>query len=1148
MNADLASRLEALSPEKRALLERALAARGAGGGSGGAAAPEESTHSDRAPLTDAQHLLWLAEQMHPADAAYNVPIARRVRGVLDVRALEQALTAVVAAHEALRTTFVEENGEPFQRIGAPWDVRVHVADLRSSPESARAGQVAGALRDAASAPFDLASGPLLRALVVRLDGETILLIVVHHLVFDGASIDLLLRDLAAAYEAAQRGERPVVDPPQVQPAGLVSPGGSVASAAFWRSYLEGASAEVNLPADQTEAIGGAARAVMEIPAASVAAIERTAATFGATTFMVLLAAFEAVLHRYTEQDDLLIGVPVAARAYPEAAATIGHLTETVLVRARVSSEMTFGSLLLRTRDDFLRTLEHAAGAAAALRGIQASKPDAVTGPRLLFGLQPSRGGGATLGGMPLEPVATVGGAPKFVLAINGVQTADCIRLTAEFSADRYMDGFVSRLLRQYVAFLDTVVTRPDSRVGAVGIITPEERERVFGVWNATDAPYPADATLVSLVESQVRRSPSATAVTADGRAMTYSELDAAAERFATALRGCGIAAGALVGVCMARSERLIAALLGVLKTGAAYVPLDPAYPAERLAFILSDTAASVIVTEAALRAEHPWLAQLATGEAHAPQLVLADSVLSDDPSSPAATAARGGPATGATATGATATDVAYVIYTSGSTGQPKGVLIEHRSAVALVSWAVTVFSPDELSGVLAATSVCFDLSVFEIFVTLCAGGAVIMAADALALPDAARASRVPVTLINTVPSAIGELLRTGGIPATVRTVNLAGELLPQHIVDVLYSLPHVERVYDLYGPSEDTTYSTFVLRERGGRASIGRPIANTRVYVLDAQQQPVPVGVPGELYLAGAGLARGYLNRPDLTEERFLQLALPSASGSRIERVYRTGDRVRFLGDGRLEYLGRFDHQIKLRGFRIELGEIETRLVAHPAVRQAAVVLRELSSCDSGAEQALVAFYVPRDVRLDAGAAPDQTRDLDAALRAHLRAALPAYMIPAALVPLAALPLTPAGKIDRKALAARELVDVATRSGAAPQTAVERAVADVWGLVLGRTVNDVEASFLDLGGHSLLATRVVSQVARIFGTNLSLRSFFGRPTVSGHAAALIAADPIPGRAERIAAVFLQARGASSAPAVPSYAPFAQSPLHAGSPS
>ncbi|HET8708020.1 MAG TPA: amino acid adenylation domain-containing protein, partial [Pseudomonadales bacterium] len=546
---------------------------------------------------------------------------------------------------------------------------------------------------------------------------------------------------------------------------------------------------------------------------------------------------------------------------------------------------------------------------------------------------------------------------------------------------------------------------------------------------------------------------------------------ARANRLAHYLLALGVGAETFVGVCHPRTSDMVVAMLAILKAGAAYVPLDPAYPSDRVAYMLSDSHASVVLTHSAVRREMDCLTH--TNERHVISLDESRDKLKQYPiTRPAVNTHQ--------------RQLSYAIYTSGSTGLPKGVAIEHRSVVAFIAWAGSVFAPEDWNGVAAATSICFDLSVYEIFATLALGGKIVLAENALAIPQTP--AKDEITLINTVPSAIAALERDKQIPANVRIINLAGEALAQSLVEKLYAVPHVQKVYDLYGPSEDTTYSTFVLRRPGAKPSIGKPINNTYAYVLNPYGALCPRGIPGELYLGGDGLARGYWNRPEMTAEKFIA---DPFSNDPTKRVYRTGDLVRFYPDGNLEYLGRIDHQVKVRGFRIELGEIEACIKTAAGIREALVMTRD----DAFGNKQVVAYLV----------ASLERNEAVNGVRVALQERLPEYMMPAAFVVMDAFPLTPNGKVDRKALPAPAESDfVVTSEFVAPASAAEQAVAEIWSAVLKRKLIGANDSFFELGGHSLLATQVLSRIRDQFNVELTVRDFFAQPTVKGLAEKLCA--------------------------------------------
>ncbi|HYG63177.1 MAG TPA: amino acid adenylation domain-containing protein, partial [Thermoanaerobaculia bacterium] len=676
------------------------------------------------------------------------------------------------------------------------------------------------------------------------------------------------------------------------------------------------------------------------------------------------------------------------------------------------------------------------------------------------------GARAGLEGLSLESVRLGERRAQFDLTLRLAPVADGgLGAVLEYAADLFEDDTAGRMLGHFPSLLAGAVADPARRLWDLPLLTGAERHQLLVVWNEAGSELPRrDVCLHDLFAEQVQRTPDAEALV-DGRTrLTYGELAARSRRWAGALRDLGVGPEVRVGVCLPRSADLVAVLLGVLEAGGAYVPLDPAYPRERIAFMLEDSGAQVLVTSPEVAPEVPGFKgrriEMKAGGPH------------DSPPVPTRPHPAAGPH-----------NLAYLIYTSGSTGRPKGVAIEHRSAAALVEWSRGVFSPEDLAGVLAVTSVCFDLSIFEIFVPLSRGGRVILAENALALPKLPASSEV--TLVNTVPSAMAELVRSGKVPRSVRVINLAGEPIPPALAAAIHDLEG-PRLYDLYGPSEDTTYSTGTLLVPGGDVTIGRPIAGTRGYVLDHRGGPVPAGVPGELYLGGAGLARGYLGRPDLTAERFVPDALGEVPGGRL---YRTGDLVRLRRDGDLDFLGRIDHQVKVRGYRIELGEVEAAIAREPEVRGVAVLaLDDGAAADSGR-------------RLAAFVATDLT-DL-APVRDSLRRALPEPMVPTRWVALPELPLTPNGKVDRRALARLEVRSGPLEPGGnAPRGGTEERLAALWSEVLGVPRVGRHDDFFDLGGHSLLATRLAARLHAASGFELPLSAVLRNPTVARLAAFL----------------------------------------------
>ncbi len=1014
------------------------------------------------PLSFAQERLWFLDQLE-AGAAYNVPLAVRFGEAVEVGALVRALSGVVGRHEALRTVFTAVEGRPRQVILRPAPVAVPVVELGGLAEALRRREARRLARWEAGRRFDLAAGPLLRVMLVRSGGVgEQLLVTMHHIVTDAWSMEVFRREVQAEVRAAERGERAELPEPAVQYADYAVwqrrwLGGEVLARelGYWREKLRGLPPVLELPLDRPRPAvqsyrGGVCR--QELGPEVVAGLERLGRQRGATPFMVTLAGVEALLGRVTGQREVAVGTPVAGRRRVELEGLIGFFVNTLVLRGDLGGDPGFGELVERARETVLEAHAHQELPFERLVEELAPERSLAHAPLFQVMLVLAGGGGAEReGGEGRWAEEGTAGSEKFDLTLAAVARGGRLGLALSYAVELFDRTTARRLVGQWARLLAAAAAEPERRVGELSLLSPAERWQVVGEWN--DAGRAASgACLHELFERQAERTPEAVALAWRGTAVSYGELEAQANRLARRLRALGVGAEAPVGVFLRRTPHLVAALLGVLKAGGAYVPLDPAYPAARLEFILDAAAAGVLVTESALASRLPEGAARVEVDA-------ADWA--------GASAAR-------VAGRALPDQLAYVIYTSGSTGRPKGVAITHRSAAALAEWARQAFSEEELSGVLAATSICFDLSVFELLVPLAWGGRVVLAEDALELPALGDAA---VRLVNTVPSAMAELCRLGGVPATVRTVNLAGEPLGRPLVEEVYACPGVVRVVNLYGPSEDTTYSTAseVPVGAAGEPAIGRSLAGRQAYVLDAELRPVPRGVAGELCLGGVGVARGYLGRPERTAERFVPDALGSEPGARL---YRTGDRARWRADGELEFLGRYDHQVKVRGFRIEPGEIELALARHSGVREAAVVVRE----ERDGDRRLAAWVV--------GTAPASE------LREHLRRTLPAHMVPAAFGALARLPLTPNGKVDRRALERLAAAPLAAAGAAAPRDRLELELVQIYEETLGVAPVGIDDDFFALGGHSLLAVRLLARVRRRCGRELPLSLLFRSATVA----------------------------------------------------
>ncbi len=1056
------------------------------------------------PLSFAQQRLWFLDQLTPGLPGYNIPTTVRLSGPLDAAALSQSFAALIARHEALRTTFASTAGEPQQLIAPTLHFDLPTIDLRDQAASAQAALIQQHTLEVARYAFDLSTGPLLAARLLRLaDEEHLLLCTLSHSIADGWSTSVLVRDLAAFYGALCSGQPVALNPLPIQYADFAVwqrqqlQGDKLDQLlAYWKAQLSGELPVLDLPSDRPrppfQTFNGA-RLNRTLPAALSAALRNLAQQEEVTLFMLLLAAFQAFLLRYSGQDDVIVGSPIANRNRRELEELIGFFVNTLVLRSDLSGNPRFRDLLRRVRETCLNAYAHQDLPFERLVEELRLPRDLSRSPlfQVLFVLQNTPQLLREAAGLTIRWQMPDLGAAKFDLTLYVHDSESELLLIFEYNTDLFSAATIERMTGHFVTLLAAIVADPRQRLSDLPLLSEAERQRLLHEWNNTARPYPP-LCLPDLVAAQVVRTPDAIALQSATRTLSYQELELRSNQLAHYLRRQGLGPELPVGICMQRSPELLIALLAVLKAGAAYVPLDPDYPPARLAQICAAARPRLLLTDA----EPPSTAALADP-------VLAARFLDTVPCLPiAADWARFASEPSAAPAGLVQPDnLAYIIYTSGSTGTPKGVAITHRSAVAFLDWVHTVFTPAQLQGVLASTSICFDLSIFELFAPLSCGGTVILAQNALHLAD--HPARYRVTLLNTVPSAAAALLQLKALPPSLHTVNLAGEALPLALVQALYTQTAVQQVYNLYGPSEDTTYSTSAVlpRDQAQLPPIGRPIANTQVYLLDRFLQPVPIGVPGELYLGGAGLARGYYQRPDLTAERFVPNPFVPAAATAGDwggvplRLYKTGDLARWHADGSLEFLGRIDQQVKLRGFRIELGEIETVLGQHPALRRALVVLRE----DLPGEPRLVAYIVPHDAEDAVGALQQATgSQLQAELRSFLAARLPEYMLPAAFVPLTALPLTPNGKIDRKALPAPDLSATAsTASYVAPRSATEATLASMLAQLLGRERVGIYDNFFALGGHSLMATRLMSWLHETFQLDLPLRSLFETPTVAG---------------------------------------------------
>jgi len=1082
----IAARRPELSAAKQALLEQRL--RGALKAANKPPRIARRLESGRAPLSFAQQRLWFFSQLEPNSPLYNLPTVVRLRGRLYRGALEKALTAIVARHEALRARFVAEDGNPVQVIGAPVPVELPVIELSRTPGLQREAELRRVLQEQVARPFDLSCDLPMRAVLVELGpAEHVLALNLHHIVSDAWSMSVFFRELALFYGAFGEGRNVTLPELPIQYTDYAVwqrewMQGEVMERQldYWKRHLAGAPHVLELPADRPRPAiqtfrGGRAERIL--PAALLEEVRVLGHGEGATLFMTLLAAFKVLLYRYTRQVDPVVGSPIACRNQLETEGLIGFFVNTLALHTDLSGDPAFRKLLARVRQVTLDGYAHQDLPFEQLVEELQPQRSARHAPlvQVMFVLQTPLARGLELPGLTVAAVEVDTGTSKFDLTLAVEERADGLLATVEYNSDLFDAATADRILQHFQTLLEGIVANPAQSISRLPLLTDVERHQVLVEWNDTRTDYPRDKTLPELFEEQVEKTPEATAVDFAGQRLTYRELAARANQLAHRLQALGVQPDAPVALCMERSLELIVGLLGILKAGGAYMSLDPAYPPERMAFMLADAQAPVLLTGESLRGKFNF---------EIPNLkrVCLDAEwksIAQEPVSAPAHRAR-------------AENLAYVSFTSGSTGRPKGVCVPHRAVARLVRQTnFARFGPDERF--LQLSPVAFDASTLEIWGALLNGGQLVMFPPHT--PSLAELGgfirQHGVTTLWLTAGLFHQMVEEqfDGLK-TVRQLLAGGDVLSvPHVQKVLAELPGCHLING-YGPTENTTF-TCCHRITAPLAAnrtipIGKPIANTQVCVLDERLQPLPVGVPGELYAAGDGLARGYLNRPELTAEKFIPHPFSDEPGARL---YNTGDLVRWLPDGSIEFFGRADQQVKIRGFRVELGEIETVLGQHAAVKECVVTTRE----EAPGSKRLIAYLVARQPPAPAAGE----------LRGFLQTKLPDYMLPSAFVFLEALPLSPNGKVDRRALPApddeRPKLE---KKYVAPRDSTELQLAQIWEDVLGIRPIGVTDHFFDLGGHSLLAVRVVARIDKAMGKQLPVASLFQSPTIERLAAML----------------------------------------------
>jgi aspartate racemase len=1047
-----------------------------------------AANRDSAPLSHSQQGLWVLNRLMPGASIYHTPTAARLTGALDVAALQQALDCIVARHQALRTTFSLVGGTPRQMIAEQLSLELPLIDLSELPEAEREAEAQRRLKQEAMRPFDLSRGPLIRAVLLQLtSSEHILVVTMHHIVTDGWSVGVFHQELTALYEAfsagrpSPLGELPIqyTDYAQWQRQSFEGEAYEL-QLSYWKQQFSTLPPVLELPTDHPRSNARAyqafrgARHEISLSKQLTSDLKLFCQKENVTLFMTLLTAYQLLLYRYTGEEDIVVGTPIAGRSLPETEGLIGLFINTLALRTSLAGNPTGRELLRRVRETALGGYANQEMPFAQL--VKELQPDRSLAHNPLFqamfvlqseGLPPLQ-----LPGLKVSHLRVGNTMANFDLTLDIVERDGQLVCLFESNADLFAVETIERMMSHFQNLLAGLVASPEQRISQLPLLSESERRQLLVEWNDTKTDYPADRCIQELFEQQVESAPDAVALICEDGRMTYREVNSQANQLAHYLQKRGVGPDTRVGICITRSQEMIVALLGVLKAGGAYVPLDPDYPQARLKFMLEDARVPVLLTQTSLLQNLP---------PNAAELICIDElwekIASESCDNPAVVT--------------NADNLAYVMYTSGSTGKPKGVAVKHRNVVRLVkNTNYASFAADEVF--LQFAPVSFDAATFEIWGSLLNG---------------ARLALMPPAKVSL--QELGLALKRYRVTTLWLTAGLFSLMVENHLDDLrglrqllaggdVLSVPHVRRVVEElpdchlingYGPTENTTFTCCYplkdLTKVNGSVPIGYPISNTAVYILDAWMNPAPIGVPGELFIGGDGLAHGYLDRPELNAERFVHDPFSTGSGARL---YKTGDLVRYRATGEIEFLGRIDNQVKVRGFRIELGEIEAALAEHPSVREAVVVARK----DEG-DKHLVAYLTAREGR----------ELIVDELRGFLQQKLPDYMVPSVFVPLESMPLTPIGKVDRRALPSTNGFKPNSAKGfAAPGDELEIKLTRLWERVLGIDSIGINDNFFELGGHSLLAVRLFALVEKSFGRNLPLATLFQAPTVKQLAGAL----------------------------------------------
>ncbi|MEA5601597.1 amino acid adenylation domain-containing protein [Nostoc sp. UHCC 0252] len=1068
------------------------------------------------PTSFAQQRLWFLDQLAPGNPFYNVSTALHLTGSLNFTALKQTFNEIVRRHETLRTRFVMVQ-QPVQAIAPSLTIPLPLIDLRNFDSPERDTRVQQIVTQEAQHPFNLTTGPLLRVKLLQLDeAEYLLLLNLHHIVADGWSIGVLIKELGVLYKALAEDKRSyslstLLPELPIQYAdfaqwqrdwlqGVAANGISPLQSQlfYWQKQLNGISV-LNLPTDRLRPAVPSyrgAKQFLELPHSLTQALEALSYQEGLTLFMTMLAAFQTLLYRYTQQEDIAVGSPIANRNRSELEGLIGFFVNSLVLRTDFSGNPTFRELLNRVREVTLGAYSHQDLPFEKLVEELHPERDLSYHPffQVVFSLQNTPIETLELPGLTLSLFEFDSKTAKLDLEFHLWQDLESLKGQMVYSTDLFDDKTITRMLGHFQTLLESIVANPEQRVSDLSLLTVQERQELLIDWNDTKRDYPENKCFHQLFEAQVQETPDAIALNArsaialvfDDEQLSYNELNIRSNQLAHYLKKLGVVPDVLVGICVERSPEAIVALLGILKAGGAYLPLDPSLPQERLNFILEDAQVSILLTHSSLAPlfKESW------GD-------LLSIVYIDKDWATITQHSQENPNTCVTSD-----NLAYVIYTSGSTGKPKGVLLQHRGLSNLAASQIEVFNLQPSNRILQFASLSFDASIFEIVMALQTGATLYLANKESLLPGQPLLKLLREKAIThvTLPPAVLAILPAKSLPA-LQTIICAGESCTDDIVKRWWNSQR--RFFNAYGPTEATVWSTIAeISTISEKPPIGRPIANTQIYILDKHLQLLPIGITGELYIAGEGLAQGYLNRPELTIETFIPNPFNDKKGARL---YKTGDLARYRPDGNIEFLGRIDNQVKIRGFRIELSEIETVLSQHQSVQKAVVIVKENVSGDKYLVAYIVLNVEMQRQSLQRGEPPQRAAsNLSSLLRKFLKEKLPEYMIPKAFVMLDSLPLTASGKVDRLALTeinspASGLID---KTFIAPRTPTESTLAKIWAEVLNIERVGIYDNFFDLGGDSLLTVRLMKQIHKHFERELPLSSLFLNPTIESLAISL----------------------------------------------